>query len=90
MDLVRNGAKRSTIRAGSRQIAKGLATLVSERDSIPIMITKVENKDFGVLSDQDARTDGFENACDLKTALLRFYPSLTDGSPVTIVFFEPV
>ena len=89
MDLVRTGAKRSTVRAGLRGVHPGAAELVSGQDRIPVAVTKVESKFFGALDDEDATTDGFDNAQSLKETLLRFYPDLTDASPVTIVYFDP-
>jgi hypothetical protein len=39
------------------------------------------------LTDAEAAADGAESAADMRAALLRFYPDLTDDKPITIVMF---
>ena len=90
MRLVRIGKKRSTVRAGARQVRPGAAELVSDQSNIPISITHTEIKTLSALSYEDALTDGFESVSSLRNALLSFYPNLSEASPVTIIFFEPL
>jgi hypothetical protein len=90
MELVRRGVKRSTVRAGARNVALGQTQLVSGNDRIAVAVTGVERKTFADLDDVDAATDGFESVAALRSALLHFYPDLKETSQVTIVHFDPV
>ncbi len=77
-DPIRLGQKRLTIRrwnrprvaTGSRAFCPGLGYL---------NIESVEPASFEDLSDDDARSDGFESLGELKRALLLIYPDNTDG-----------
>jgi len=76
---IRDGTKRTTIRrwrrpmvrAGGRAFVPGLGWL---------QITTVDIIELASLGDEDARTDGFANARDLRMFLTLLYPhSATDG-----------
>ena len=90
MDLVATGMKRSTVRAGVRNIDPGAAEIVSGSHAIPVEIMKTVIKRFDELTEQDARTDGFETLDGLAAALRRFYPQIGPADPVSIVYFERV
>jgi hypothetical protein len=86
--LVRAGAKRSTVRAGLRQIDPGPAEIVSGTVRIPVRVTLVEYKTFGSLTHADAVSDGFSSRDDLHRALRAFYPELDDDDAVSVIHFD--
>jgi hypothetical protein len=86
--LVRAGAKRSTVRAGRRQIDPGPAEIVSGNVRIPVRVTLVEYKTFGGLTHDDAISDGFRSRDDLHKALRAFYPDLDDDDTVSVIHFD--
>jgi len=85
---VLNGTETITIRSGRRNYAVGPAVMKSPDRTIPIEITKLEFKTFGELNDEDAKGDGGQSVAELKRDLLRFYPTLKDGDPMTLVYFH--
>lgn len=84
---VESGRKKTTIRAGKRDIKRGPNSLTSHLHKIPIRVTDVRFKKVHQLSDADALNDGFDSKETLKAALVRFYPSLTPNDDITIVKF---
>lgn len=88
LSLVRNGSKKSTIRAGKKYFPKGLLLLKSEQDCVEVNVLGVLYKQFDQLTEQDAKNDGFDNIQELKRVLYSFYSNLADKDIVTIIHFE--
>lgn len=88
--LVREGKKSSTIRKGTRRFEVGPAVLMSGNEQAAVRITGVSHTRFGLLTEEDARRDGFKTLAELDAALKRFYPSINNTAPVTIVRFQVI
>ena len=88
LSAVRKGKKKSTIRAGRRNMRSGPAVFVSGKQHVEIEIQKVLVKPFGKLTQKDARLDGFKTLAELKRTLEGFYPKLDDKDEVTIIYFS--
>lgn len=90
LDMIDEGKKTTTVRRGVREYAPGVYDLYNPAKSVHgfIHITGTEVTKFGMLTDEVAKTDGFESVEELKNELLSFYPELTDDDPVTIVHIE--
>ncbi len=88
MPLIETGRKRSTIRSGIRRVEPGGAAIVAGKQVIPVRLTRHVVKRFDELTEDDARTDGFDSLGALLEALRRFYPDLRGEDPVTIVYFD--
>lgn len=89
-DLINAGIKTTTVRNGVREYKNCLYYAYNPDKTYHtiIKITGTAITKFGSLTDDVAKTDGFNNVDELKQELLSFYPDLTDDSPVTIVHFE--
>jgi hypothetical protein len=57
---------------------------------IPVQVRKTAVKRLDELTEEDARTDGFDTREALLAALRSFYPSITPSDQVSIVYFERV
>lgn len=90
LPIILSGAKTTTVRNGIREYKPGVykAYTPDKSKHITIHINRTEVTTFGKISDETAKTDGYTNADELKDDLLKFYPQLTQDSPVTIVYFE--
>lgn len=85
---VRSGRKTTTIRSGLRNIAVGPGFLICGSQSIPIEVTEVRHTILQQVTDADARADGFSSIAALHFALHRFYPTLGEADPITIITFH--
>lgn len=88
LPAIRSGRKCTTIRRGRPSISKGLLLLTSRTDVVPVNVTQVKSTRFKSLTEENAHKDGFRNLSELKIALLKHYPNLSDNSWVTIVSFD--
>jgi hypothetical protein len=84
------GEKRGTVRAGIRDVK--LEPLRLEPASghgfaYVVEVLEVRYKLAGDLTDEEGRRDGYANGFELFQALLKYYPDLGRGSPVTVVYF---
>ncbi len=79
--------KTTTIRQGIRSYPEGFynAFNTSRTKCILIKVIKTETTTFEQLKDDNAKTDGYLSVEQLKQDLLKFYPDLNSGSPMTIV-----
>lgn len=87
-DDVRQGKKRSTIRAGRGNLKVGPLILQSKFDILTVELTEVIYKKFGELTQEDARADGFATLEELRKTLKQFYPNLHQNSIVTLIHFQ--
>jgi hypothetical protein len=87
---VREGRKTSTIRKGIRQLDLGPAVLTSGGESATVRITRVSHTSLALLTEDDAKRDGFKTLAELNAALKRFYPTIDSLAPVTIISFRVV
>lgn len=88
-EMVAEGTKTTTIRYGHRDYKTGEGLFycdICSREQ-QITITSVEYKTFGEISNEDALTDGYSNADELKTVLKEFYPEIHNNVEVTKVTF---
>ena len=103
LDLIRSDEKRATTRLCSRDGEPELARLRSGQRvratcrrcggaagvAFAILkITRVDMSTFGILDLELAAAEGFENVEAFRTALLGFYPSLRDETPLSVLHFE--
>jgi len=90
IQLVRSGAKSSTIRHGARSWPIGPAILKSQNQEIAINITEIRRTTVLQLTETDARNDGFNSLDELLVRLGQFYPGLCSSDEVTIAYFGVV
>lgn len=90
MRLVVNGKKTSTVRLGQRPYPLGPARIVSGSDEILVEILQLERTTIGGLTDEVAKSEGYESLSDLLNELRRFYPSAGPEHNVTVVRFRKV
>ena len=86
--LVVSGRKRTTVREGKRNYRLGDAQIKADDETIAIKIIGIKYKKFGELTDEDAKSDGFEKLGELQAALKKFYPTITETNVTTIVRFD--
>jgi endonuclease III len=94
---IADGSKRCTIRAHKRDIPLG-SLRFEQSDGSPddtfsdqwavVEIVEVRHKKLGELTDEEARMDGASTAAEMKVALRRFYPDLTDEDDITIAIWK--
>lgn len=89
-DLIDEGKKTTTVRRGIREYEPGLYNMYNPAKTVCgfIFINGTKVIKFGELTEDIAKTDGFNSLEELKSELLNFYPALTDDSPVTIVYIQ--
>jgi ABC-type ATPase with predicted acetyltransferase domain len=90
LSAVRFGTKRSTIRKGRVTVHEGLILLTARGDVEPVNVVKCRTTQLSRVTEDEARSDGFEGLGALQAALKRHYPKITDNSWVTVIEFEPV
>lgn len=92
LPMLVSGEKTTTVREGIRSYPPGFYNAFNNNKTkcVLIKVTKTEITKFGSLDEMRAATDGFDSAVQLKGELIKYYPHLTDDSPMTIVFFEVV
>ena len=90
LPLVAAGRKRSTIRAGAKPDLVGPALLVAGPESLSVEIASVDVKRLAELDQIDAERDGFDSLAELRAALARFYPTLSEDDAVSILHFAAV
>lgn len=91
--LVEDGSKKSTIRYGYVLIQDVILPLFygKAEQAGMVQVEKVDyTRTFASLTHDDASTNGFESLEQLKTALTKIYPTITDQSRCTIIYFSPV
>ena len=90
IDMIDEGVKTTTVRRGERNYMPGIYDLYNPAKSVHgfVRIAGTKVTTFGALTDDVAKTDGFNSVNELKGELLSFYPDLTDESSVTIVYIE--
>lgn len=87
--LVERGRKTTTIRRGLRLAKVGTPLILRTKSrSLPIVLHSIEIKEFGNLTDEDARRDGFSSKHGLQSALKECYHSILETDAVTILHFE--
>jgi len=79
------GRKTTTVRAGWRDLPPGPGVVEAGRQSIEVLVTGVRHCRYADLTLEDARRDGFESLEQLRSALRRFYPKLSDSSAVSVI-----
>jgi len=84
------GRKTTTVRAGWRDLSSGPAVVETGRQSIEVLVTGVRHCRYADLTLEDAKRDGFESLEQLRSALRRFYPNLSDGSAVSVIGLKPL
>ena len=92
---LRTGKKTTTVRKGRRTytLGEGVFKLIPIMDAstdIPIVIESITYMSFGDLTEEIAKTDGFDNLDELKSELLGFYSDLTKEDEVTVVGFSVI
>ncbi len=90
-DLVVQRRKTSTVRLG--HVLPNALTLPLVFGDLPQhekgQIEKLDyTKTFADLTEEDARTDGFESLARLKSDLKIFYPDIAAEAPCTILYFR--
>lgn len=92
MPMLVSGEKTTTVREGIRSYPPGFYNAFNNNKTkcVLIRVTKTEITKYGLLDDTRAATDGFNSTDQLKEELLKYYPYLTDDSPMTTIFFEVV
>lgn len=53
-----------------------------------LKITRVEKRTYGSMDDELARLENLDSGETLKKVLLRFYPKLSDDSPLLVLYFD--
>lgn len=89
-ELVISKRKISTIRFGF-VFFNDITTLLtfSNNPSIDIKIKRIDySKTFGDLNETDAKSDGYDSLDNLKTDIRKYYPTIENTSPMTIVYFD--
>ena len=89
---IRSGEKRQTIRVDD-PFYEGKAQIVFEKEtgevvSLPAQVTAVVSTQRGLLSEKQAKNDGFNSLSELHEALDTHYPGLADTDEVDVVEFE--
>ncbi|MCA9886319.1 MAG: ASCH domain-containing protein [Anaerolineae bacterium] len=87
---IRSGRKHATIRQGKRRVSTGKLQFASNDDAIAVHVHTVRYTTFAELSNEDAVDDGFDTLADLQNTLRRFYPTIQDQSPITVIEFVPL
>ena len=87
--LLKVGSKDIAIWRGRRHLRPGLALVSDGRESIAVSVKSSVCKRFSHLSDEDAKSEGLNNACEIKQFLKNMYPDLRERSLVTVIRFEP-
>lgn len=90
LELVRSGAKRTTIRFRD-PVQPGPADLVFETTPEVVLqgeVTHVAHKYVRDLTDEDARADGFEDLAELMRRLHFHYPELQPTDELDVVHFQ--
>lgn len=89
MSAVSSGRKTTTIRRKTTRYSVGPVAIVSDGTKILTRITSIQHLRSSELTDEDARSDGFDSLASLQAALRKHYPELDlHGDEVTILQFE--
>lgn len=88
LELVRSGAKRTTIRLAPKSFVPGPIKLRFGDVVIDGAIVEARKAPFASLSDREAAADGFEDLRALTEALRGHYRSFSPNQDVTIVYFR--
>ncbi|WP_432136658.1 MULTISPECIES: ASCH domain-containing protein [unclassified Streptomyces] len=95
LDAVRAGRKTTTVRlrdpAAPGPADTGPVDLVFERDEdlvLPGIVTRVDRKKVGELTERDAVADGFRDLAELHDRLRYHYPGIRPDDDVAVVHFH--
>lgn len=89
LELVLSGKKTSTIRRKFVLFSEVVIPIISAGKQILVKIEKLDySKTFADLTDEDARSDGFDSIEILRSELKNFYTDITDDYPMTIIHFK--
>ncbi len=83
------GVKTSTIRTKVRLFRRDSELVLEGAVSIRTRIKTTRVCLFSDVSEEEARSDGFQTKEELRKALVEFYPDLGDETIVTIIEFLP-
>lgn len=88
--MIDDEVKTATVRPGVRNYEPGVYDLFNPAKSVHgyIKIKGTSVIMFRQLTDEIAKTNGFNSANELKSELLRSYPYLKSDDTVTIVYLE--
>jgi len=88
--LTKEGNKISTIRFGYVLLADVFLDLIFDtQPPLKIVIKKIDyGKTFGTISKDDAINDGYSSLAELKSDIKKYYPTIQDTSPITIIYFR--
>lgn len=85
---VRSGRKRTTIRKGRFSVGPGPLILSAGKEFEMVNVTGCRTVAFGSLTEDDAHAEGMTGLEELRRALSRHFPNLSDTNLVTVVAFE--
>ncbi|MCQ4153820.1 MAG: ASCH domain-containing protein [Archaeoglobi archaeon] len=90
--LIIAGTKKTTIRKGIKSYPVGrIVELTADSKRFAMArVKKVVVKRVSELSEEDAKTDGFESREELLRTLKRIYGEINESEFVTIVHFEVI
>ena len=89
LKMLKVGSKDTMVWKGRRQLGPGLALVTDGTDSMAVRVKSSVCKRFSHLSDADAKSEGLDDACDVKRHVKAMFPDLGERSLVTVVRFEP-
>lgn len=87
------GGKNITIREGHRDYQPGRPVMICchiEPWAVMADITSVRHTTIAEVTKEEYEADGFHSPEDLLEGLRRFYPSINESSPVTVIKWENV
>lgn len=82
------GRKTTTVRSGWWNLSSGPCVILAGNQSVEVLVTDVRHCRYDELTPDDANRDGFATLDDLRSALNRFYPSLSDESAVSVIALQ--
>lgn len=88
LSAVCSGLKTTTVRRGRLQFRPGFLLLQSGAHLEPVEVTRTRICQVRSLSEEDAKSDGFDTLTELQGALRNHYPGIRQSSWLTIVEFH--
>ena len=89
MRLLKAHRKRCTVRLGTASVATPEILMSDGRESVPVRIVRVDtSRCLAELTDDDARSEGFETREELLKDLSKHYPRAAPSDPVSVIYFE--
>jgi hypothetical protein len=87
--LAKRGHKTCTIRLGTASVEGQELDLTDGKERLRVRVTTVEaDRRYVDITDEEARADGVESRAALDLDLRRFYGTLDDAQPMTLIHFE--